>query len=459
VTRMDWDHETLLAPAGESPFYRALGEPGSVLSAAGKPAFSPQAAAEVIDLFALRGAAVTHGRIYLQTDEGPQALETPGLPLDLIRSPGAWGCRRTDGESWPAFVARSTDEARERVAGLLSSGLASGGACVDLEWVTEDELTYFGVPSAALIADRDLVTSGEWPRTVAAARIFDGIRVRWAGAVPGSFYSTGLPARIADLPVNTTNVSAHRSRIGELVERAPHVQMLRAELVNDHALPAIGELRQLRVLELLETRVTSLEAIANLEALECLTVHAAGMAPDMTSLARLPQLKILLLSGRALDRFDDIGSCGQLTGLHVAGGGPGAGVAIDSLAPVANLSRLRVLRLGLTPVRDHSLRALGGLRALRILDVAARRFPIEELAWLAATVTWLDHDIRSPFDTTTALGGQMRAACKKCGQKSRRATRGPRRQWLCPTCQPKKVAEYVARWELLLAAAPARKKS
>jgi len=450
---MAWDHETLLAPAGESLFYRALGEPGSVLTSAGKPAFSAQAAAEVIDLFALRGAAVTHGRIYLQTDEGPQALETPGLPPDLVRSPGAWGCRRKEGESWRVFVARSTGEARERVGELLSSGLAGGGACVDLEWVTEDELTYFGIPSAVLAADHDLVASGEWPRTVAAARYFDGIRVRWAGAAPGSFYSTGLPARIDDLPAHTTYVSAHRSRIGKLFERAPNVQMLRAELANDHALQAIGRLRKLRVLELWETRVTSLEAIADLEALECLSVHAAGRAPDMRSLGRLPRLKVLLLSGRALERFEDIGSCGQLTGLHVAGGGPGAAVAINSLAPVASLARLRVLRLGLTRVRDHSLRALGGLRKLRIIDAGDRRFPIEELAWLAATVTWLDHDIRSPFASTTDLGGKMRAACKKCGQLSRRATRGPRRLWLCPTCQPKRVADYVARWELLLAAA------
>jgi len=190
-----------------------------------------------------------------------------------------------------------------------------------------------------------------------------------------------------------------------------------------------------------------------LEALECLRVNAVARAPDMRSLARLRRLKILQLSGRELDRFDDIGSCSQLTGLHVAGGGPGATVGIKSLAPVAKLARLRVLRLGLTRVRDHSLRALEGLRKLRTLDVDDRRFPIEELAWLAATVTWLDPDIRSPFDSTTNLGSTMRAACKKCGQMSRRATRGPRRQWLCPTCQPKKVADYVARWELLLAAA------
>lgn len=450
---MDWDHETLLAPAGESLFYRALGEPGSLLTSAGKPAFSPQAAAEVIALLALRGAAVTHGRIYLQTNEGPQALETPGLPLDFVRSPGAWGCRRNDGESWQAFVARSTGEARERVGELLSSGLAGGGACVDLEWVAEDELTYFGIPSAAVAADRELVASGEWPRMVAAARYFDGIRVRWAGAAPGSFYATGLPARMDDLPAHTAYVSAPRSRIGELFERAPNVQMLRAELVNDHALQTIGRFRKLRVLELWEARVTSLQAIADLEGLESLSVHAAARAPDMKSLARLPRLKILRLGGRELDRFDDIGSCGQLTGLHVAGGGPGATVGINSLAPVANLARLRVLRLWLTRVRDHSLRALGGLRKLRILDVGDRRFPIEELAWLAATVTWLDHDIRSPFDSTTDLGSTTSAACKKCGQMSRRATRGPRRQWLCPTCQPKKVADYVARWELLLAAA------
>ena len=453
---MDWDHETLLAPAGESPFYRALGEPGAVLTAAGKPAFSPAAAAEVIDLFAQRGAAITHGRIYLQTDEGPQALETPGLPLDFVRSPGAWGCRRETGEPWGAFVARSTGEAREHVGSLVASGLASGGACVDLEWVTEDELAYFGIPSAALAADRDLVASGEWPGTVAAARIFDGIRVRWAGAAPGSFYSTGLPSHIKhlpDLPSHTTYVCAHRSRIDELLERTPNIQVLRAELVNDHSLQAIGRFRKLRVLELLEMRGTSLEAIADLEALECLSVHAMTRAPDMRSLARLPRLKILRLSGRELDRFEDIGTCGQLTGLHVAGGGPGATVAIKSLEPVASLARLRLLRLGLTRVRDQSLRALSGLRNLRILDVGDRRFSIEELAWLAATVTWLDHDIRSPFILKTDLGGTARAACKKCGQKSRRATRGPKRQWLCPTCQPKKVAEYVARWELLLAAA------
>ena len=450
---MDWTDDTLLAPAGRSPFYRALVEPGSPLTSAGKPFFPPQAAAEVIALFARRGAAVTHGRIYLQTDEGPQALETPGLPLEFTRSPGVWGCRRNERESWQAFVARSTDEARGRVAELLSSGLASGGAWVDLEWVTEDELTYFGIPSAALAADRDLVAHGEWPRTAAASRHFDGIRVRWAGAAPGTFYSTRLPARLDDLPAHTTSVNAHRSRIGDLLERAPNLQILRADLVNDHALQAIGRMRKLRVLELWEPRVTSLRAITDLEALECLSVHAAARAPDMRMLARLPRLKILQLSGRELDRFEDIGSCSQLTGLHVLGGGPAATVSIDSLAPVAKLARLRVLRLGLTRVRDHSLRALGGLRKLRLLEVGDRRFPIEELAWLAATVTWLDHDIRSPFASPTDYGSRMLAACKKCRQMSRRATRGPRRRWLCPRCQPKKVADYVARWELRMAAA------
>ena len=450
---MDWDQETLLAPAGESSFYRALGEPGSPLTAAGKPAFSPQAAAEVIDLFGQRGAAITHGRIYLQTDEGPQALETPGLPLDFVRSPGAWGCRREDGESWRAFVARSTAEAREHVEGVISSGLASGGACVDLEWVTEDELAYFGIPAAALATDRELIASGEWPSTVATARHFDGIRVRWACAAPASFYSSGLPERIDDLPADTRYLSVHRSRIPELLARAPNVEVLRAELTNDRALHAIGRLQKLRVLELLETRATSLEAIADLESLECLAVHAVGRAPDMRPLARLPELRILRLSGRELDRFDDVAHCRSLIGLHVAGGGPGATVAIASLAPVANLARLRVLRLGLTRVRDQSLRSLGQSTELRVLGVGDRRFPIEELAWLAATVTWLDHDIRSPFHSAIDLGSKLTSACRKCGRMSRLATRGPRRQWLCPTCQPQKVAEYVARWELLVAAA------
>lgn len=171
----------------------------------------------------------------------------------------------------------------------------------------------------------------------------------------------------------------------------------------------------------------------------------------MTALAHAPALKVLELSGRALDRFEDVKGCRQLVGLHVLSGELGTGPAIESLAPVANLTSLRVLRLGLTRVRDASLRAVAHLKALRTLGIASRRYPLEELAWLAANVTWLDQDMRSPFEPAPAPGSSL-AHCKKCNQKPRLATRGPRRQWLCPRCQPKKVAEYVAEWELLLAA-------
>jgi hypothetical protein len=450
---MDWEHRTLLAPAGESPFYRALGEPDSPLGESDKPAFSPQDAAQVIDLFAERGVAITHGRIYLQTDEGLQALRIPGQPLEFIRSPGSWGCWREDGEPWSTFVARSTAEARSHVDGVISSGLASGGAWVDLEWVTEDELTYFGIPSAALAVDSDLIASGERPHAIDAASNEDGIRVRWAGAARGSFYSGGLPADLNDLPSDAVYLSVpDRSRIAEVLKRVRSIQMLRASLVNNSVLEAIGRLQRVRMLQLYDMRVTSLEAISNMESLEYLAIHAVARAPDMTPLARMPKLRVLQLSGRAVDRFHDIATCQQLIGLHVPGGGPGATIGVESLAPVANLARLRVLRLGLTRVRDKSLRPLAHLKALRTLDVGDRRFPLEELAWLAATVTWLDHDIRSPFERDPASAFLL-ARCRKCNEECRVATRGPRRRWLCPTCQPKKVAEYVASWEMLLAAA------
>lgn len=441
---LGWEQKVLLAPAGTSPFYRALREPGSSVSHEGKPAFSPEDALQVIDLFASHGAAITHGRIYLLTDEGPQGLETPGLPFEPIRVPGAWGCRRKDEEPWDTFVARSTRQAREHVGGLLASGLARGGAWVDLEWVLEDELTYRGIPSTVIAIDRELADSGEWPAATFAAQHADGIRVRWAGAARGSFYSS---------------MWVDRNRVRELAEDAsqrPQVRVLRASLVNDRTLLDVARMRGLRALELGHLRASSLEAITGLEELECLSVHAEGRGPDLRPLAALPHLKVLRLSGRALDRFADIRICTRLTGLHVFGGGPGATFAIDSLAPVSGLRQLRTLRLGLTRVRDRSLRPLAQLRSLHVLALGDRRFPVEELAWLAATVTWLDHDIRSPFASLADVGTALLKMCRKCGAKSRRATRGPRRQWLCPTCQPTKFAEYVASWELLVAAAVRR---
>lgn len=450
-----WDH--LLVPGSGLTSPRAL--LSQVPRAEEKPVFRLDGVDEVLDALAAAGAAVVSGQLVAVADGAAVPIPDPADEPDpggekkfealLDMGPSRWRCVRAEGEAWDAFVLRTTDAARQALArlGMGAAERAGGGEVfVDLAWVTEDEPRLFDLPAYLRGAYDRLGDTGRFNDLTVP--LWEGLRVRWAGAADGSFY--GAPAdRVAAVPrdaryANVNGRARDLARLAEL-ERLEHLEVWRSD---DRALEVVGSLPGLRVLELPETRATNLDALAGLPALEVLSVGGNRLR-DVSGLAKVASLRALWISVASLGHLDWAAPLTQLRSLFFTGGL----TTLPTLAPLSGLGDLRHLVVGHVRIKDKSLRPLHALKALRTLEVP-ERFPLEEMAALAAALPNVQGIPRQAF--VASEPGKVTAWCNVCGSTDVLQTIGMPVRVLCRACDDAKIRKYALKWEMVLSQEQAR---
>lgn len=417
--------------------------------------------ADAVRAFVAASAAVNEAEMFEQTPSGLAPTSPPGMLLDSalpsLGGPSArWWCRRQDGEPWGEYVERCAKTILAPVDAMRQEVMLGreGEYLVDFSFVTEDETMLFEFPGyiARRLAAELQSAEPSIPGIVQSGRGNDGTRVRIARVREGSYY--GGPAKdVAAIPRDARIGRLHGSAKGlkQLSER-DSLEYLDVWRPGSKILDAIGRLPRLRVLQLHEVNAPSLAPLAALQELQALTCSGRRILRDVTALSSLPRLRVLHVSLPGLDQLDQIGDLVQLRALGI---GADNSSSIASLAPLARLRELRHFSMGGLGVVDGSLRPLAELSKLRTLRLQTSRFTIEEFAELAAGIPEAEGPHRSPW-THSALKAQL-IQCRKCKASSGYSTLGKPSRSFCFKCDASKIEKHVARWEILVSAARARR--
>jgi hypothetical protein len=190
-----------------------------------------------------------------------------------------------------------------------------------------------------------------------------------------------------------------------------------------------------------------LQFLAGRATLETLTVWQCSNLTRLDGIERLTGLTSLYFND--LGAIESLAPLAALTGLRILAltGGVDSTQALPSLAPLRALGKLEQLHLTSAKVIDGDLGPLADLKRLARLDLSPRYFEPDELARLAATHPFFLRELLAlpDFDTWDGAPG-----CKTC--KSRRKILFLRRKKLlwCPRCEAAKLAAHVEGFERLV---------
>jgi hypothetical protein len=197
--------------------------------------------------------------------------------------------------------------------------------------------------------------------------------------------------------------------------------------------PALADLAALasgpggRRLVVFEYPWDSFEPLACLPALEILKVQSTGALQRLAGLEALSGLRVLVVSPPPSWEGSD------------------RRLEVESYAPLQSLAKLEQLTLLRVRPRDLDLAPIRAMRHLEELHLAGvPDFTIEHYARLAAALPETQGRSLQPWTEIEGVG-----RCGRCNGKTvlLTAPRPRARQWLCPKCNAKKLAEYLAEWE------------
>ncbi len=421
----------------------------------GMLAWRPVDAEEAIRILEAAGAAVVDGKLWADDRQGRGPNVTPVVD-GKVRS-HIWKCRRDEGESWAAYVARAATTARANVPRAAQVGSELGPAYVPyirLDWATEEEGSLFDLPPVVRRSVDAATLNGEPPwGYINFAGVNLGIRVRTAGpTTPGSFFAAQPVTSLASVPLSARylNVDGKTPDLDSLPS-FERLETLQIGPVGERELAIIGRLGSLRALSLNAIRVTTLDRLATLTRLEHL---ACADSPSLTRfgvLMGLPQLRTLVLGHlRQLTDLREVSQLIQLRGFSL-GGSMWKDARVTTLAPLAALAELRLLDIRRVRTGDASLRPLTALRHLQFLALS-NWFSIDEFAVIAAvfpdvggggfrSIWWTPPEPTDQYDFR---------ACKRCKRFTLGMTIGKPSKRLCPECDQAKIAKHTARWDALV---------
>ena len=190
-----------------------------------------------------------------------------------------------------------------------------------------------------------------------------------------------------------------------------------------------------------------LEFLGGFAPLETLTVWQCPKLTRLDGIGRLTRLTSLYFND--LGTIESLAPLAALTGLRILAltGGIEKTQTLPSLAPLHALNQLEQLHLTSAKVIDGDLSPLADLRRLAQLELSPRYFEPDELARLAAAHPFYLRALLAlpDFDTWNGAPG-----CKKC--KSCRKVLFLRRKKLlwCPRCEGAKLAAQVVQFERLV---------
>jgi hypothetical protein len=220
-------------------------------------------------------------------------------------------------------------------------------------------------------------------------------------------------------------------------------------LLPQNLFDAACRMKNLESLWIKYSKIKHLEALLDCRSLRYLHLGNSAQIQSIEPLAGMAGLKSLYLEN--IKHITDLSPLSPLTGLEELGisGGIWGLQKVDSLAPLASLKSLIWLDLGGVKCLDESLRPLAALRRLKLINVNRGEYSLEELAWLAATFSKIDHGIQ-PY--TDFSGSHAVEKCKKCSQRSMVLLFGKgRSRNICKDCDARKLAEHVEHFNRSLA--------
>jgi hypothetical protein len=228
----------------------------------------------------------------------------------------------------------------------------------------------------------------------------------------------------------------------ELLPTLEGVRVLQFEsLLPQDLFDAACRMKHIESLWVKHSKVKQLDGLLDCRSLRHLYLGNSAQIQSIDPLAGMSRLKSLYLENikhitelsplSVLTRLEDLGISGGIWGLQ----------KVESLAPLASLKSLIWLDLGGVKCLDESLRPLAALRKLQRINVNRGEYTLEELAWLAATFSAIDHKILPYSDFS---GGYSIQKCKKCSQRSLVLLFGKgRSRNICKDCDAMKLAKHV----------------
>jgi len=167
-----------------------------------------------------------------------------------------------------------------------------------------------------------------------------------------------------------------------LLEARPSLRRLIAGGIDDRTLAYVGRATGLEHLSVLGSRITNLRPLATLHRLRLFDVNVSSRLRTLDGIEGLSSLEYLAMSN--CSGALDVAAVARLRRMKVIflSGFMHTPMRIDSLAPLSDLTDLRVLQLQAVRVRDRSLAPLHGLIKLHRLDLP-RFFPAREIDALA----------------------------------------------------------------------------
>jgi hypothetical protein len=234
-----------------------------------------------------------------------------------------------------------------------------------------------------------------------------------------------------------------RKRVERWCEALPSLEHVKFLWFHSKVLPEMFEaacqMPNLAGLYVDWSSIESLEPLADRSSLRYLRLGSSPGVLSLKPLATLTQLRWLELEN--LKRITDIADIGQLRNLIGFGldGAEGSGHTVRTWQPLQGLTSLTWLKLGAVQVADGSLRPLGGLTQLKWLGLA-RRYAMEEFAWLSSRLPTTDCSWFHPFKDTSI-------ACPDCKAEKLVFVTGKGKPKLCPTCDSSKLSKCVEEFQ------------
>jgi hypothetical protein len=218
-------------------------------------------------------------------------------------------------------------------------------------------------------------------------------------------------------------IRTFQDEFDQVVEEPP-VTGLRLHGCSISDLSAITKMEQLIYLDIFDFGKASLEWIGRLRNLRYLRLMHLPKHHDLSSLSNLKLLEELYLE--SLPSWDASGKT----------------LVFETLAPLAHLSELRVLRLLTAKVLRDGLSPLFGLSTLAKFETG-NYFSTEDFARLAHHLPDLDCDYTRPVHEVHY------STCTKCEAKKVRLSGVRRGGLLCPVCNERRIHLHAQRFEEL----------
>jgi hypothetical protein len=259
------------------------------------------------------------------------------------------------------------------------------------------------------------------------------------------------PPAVTDVGLVPSGVTRMRmndnARGGESLVGLTQLESVWCFNINTKAIQHISRCTGLKSLYIEFLKVQSLEWVSRLENLTVLSLERNYKIESLAELAGLRHLECLRITN--FKKVHDISVLSSLKDLRqlAVEGGMWTRMKLDTLKPISSLTKLEYLNLTSLRSDDRSLRPLGELVGLKLLDIA-NAYPMEEFAWLSGKLRNTECTWFQPY--INLANGFF---CKKCDQKLLVMCPGSGARTICKHCDADKLAKHVDRFNDIAARA------